>query len=476
MTLRQLQQVAYTYLTRPNAWGWFFALLYAGISAIVLGLLVDDEPRNILRLGDILFALLLFSIVPPVVCRRHALAWQFAHPRAALTPGFAAPHLAIVAAAAILCMLIAPIAIASATSASSSFCLAIAAMGVLISVNPRTLASLAGPLFLGGKYLENHFDVGPWINAEGYRLSLLIAVAAGSWLLILRGILRDATGREEGPRILPVVWSGTNDHSARPFRAAKQALADAQSSNMELALASRRIDRAIARLARHSDALPWRKLRLASSQLNPALSGSLIGAFVFAAIFLNRGFTSSSSPELSQEAWWTMARALPLVSFGAAMVPVAMLANHIPQMSFERLLPMSNAAYAASLLINPARTGAVLWLTFHIPVMLAAHVLPWKDFDPPSIATIAAYTAISWAGMTLTFGASACCTLAPNIGTALLTGLVSLAAMLSLPSYWQGLTRFDSRLPVIAATILCAIVGAFLIQHAYAGWRDKELG
>ena len=446
------------------------------MSAIVLGLLIDDEPRSQPHLDDVLLPLLLFSIVPPVACRRHALAWQFAHPRAALTPGFAAPHLAIVATIAIFCMLGAPIAIASAASASPWFCLTIAALGVLISANPLTLTSLAGPLFLGGKYLENHFDVGPWISAEGYRLPVLIAVAAGSWLLILRAFLCNATGREEGPRILPAVWSGTNDRSARPFRAAKQAVADAQSTRVGHAFASWRIDRAIARLARHSDASLWRKLRLASSQTDPAFNGGLIGAFMFAAIVLNRGFIHSSSPELSQEAWWTMARGLPLVSFGAAMLPVAMLSNRIPQMSFERLLPISNAAYAASLLINPARTSAVLWLTFHIPVMLAAHVLPWKDFDPPSITTMAAYAAISWAGMALTFGASACCTLAPNIGTALLTGLVGIAAMLSLPWYWQGLTPFDSRLPVIAATILCVAVGAFLIQHAYAGWRDKELG
>lgn len=171
-----------------------------------------------------------------------------------------------------------------------------------------------------------------------------------------------------------------------------------------------------------------------------------------------------------------MARNLPLVSFGAAMVPVAMLTNRIPQMSFERLLPMSNSAYAASLLINPARAVALIWLTFHLTILLAANLLPWKDFTPPSVATMAAYAAISWAGMTLTFGAAACCTLAPNIGTVLLTSFVGLAAMFGLPSYWEGLTPFDSRIPVVVAVILCAIAGAFLIQHAYAGWRDKELG
>lgn len=29
---------------------------------------------------------------------------------------------------------------------------------------------------------------------------------------------------------------------------------------------------------------------------------------------------------------------------------------------------------------------------------------------------------------------------------------------------------------VSVALALCALIGSFLIQHAYAGWRDKELG
>lgn len=469
MSTRQLQQVAYTYLLRPNEWGWMLGILYIALAIMAVGMIVDDEPPEARHTFDLVFPLALLAITPPTVIRRHALAWQFNHPRAALTPGFFAPHTAIVAAVAIPCMLLVPLAIASATATSMWFCLAVTAVGVLVTGESMLILLLCWPLFFGGRYIEQYVAAHPWMMAEGFRGSILVAVAIGSWLLILRGFLRDATGREEGPRIAPAAWSGTDDRSARPFRAAKQVVADAQSSGWGQALASRQTDRAIAR-AQRLRGRKWRKLSLA--MFSPLASAPFLCAAIFLGVIVPSRFTPW---QLDQDYWEDLVGMLPMLSLIAAMLSAA-LANRLPQMSFERLLPMSNSEYAAAQILVPARLGIRIWLIAHALALLATFALPWQDFTPPSIATLAMYVAISWAGMTLTFGATACCLLAPNILTVLLTAIVGMAAMFGLPSYWQSLSPSSTRVPLAVAASLCVLIGAFLIQHAYAGWRDKELG
>lgn len=474
MTLRQLQQVAVTYVTRPNEWGWLFAILYAIVALYAVSSLAPS--REPVRFSDVVFVLLLLGIAPPVTCRQHALVWQFAHPRAAVMPGFAGAHLAIVGIVAVLSMLVLPLAVAHATGSSPWFTLAIVAAGVLFAAAPNSILAMTGPAMIISTRpeTENFINVGPWMAGEGERLYLLIAVTAGAWALTIRGVLRAATGREETAPWAPAVWDGTNERSAQPFRAAKALAADAQTSGMGAALASRRIDRLIARMGRWRGRNP-RKLTLAmfpplAARVHPA--GPLTGLAVMVVML----FKYNSPFQLNEDSWKTLVRLLPMISLFGALLPATVLASRLPQMSLERLLPMSNSEYSAALLINCARRSLFVWLVPHALAFIAMFALPWQDASLPSAGTITAYVGLSWVGMMLTFGATACCLLAPNIFTVLLTALIGIAAMFGLPAWWADLSGFDSRIPVALAALFCFGVGAMLIHHAFIAWREKEFG
>lgn len=474
MTLRQLQQVALTYVTRPNEWGWLFAILYAIVAVYAVNSLAPS--REPVRFSDVVFVLLLLGVAPPVACRQHALVWQFAHPRAAVTPGFVGAHLAIVGIVAVLSMLVLPLAVAHATGSSAWFALAIVAAGVLFAGAPNSLLALTGPAMALSTRpdTENFIDVAPWMAGEGERLYLLIAMTLGAWALTIRGVLRAATGREETTPWAPAVWGGTNERSAQPFRAAKALAADAPTSGIGAAIASRQIDRIIARMAR------WRgrnqrKLVLA---MFPPVAAKFYPAGVLAglAVMVVMLFKYEAPFQLDQDRLEALIGLLPMISSFGALLPATVLANRLPQMSLERLLPMSNSEYSAALLINCARRSLLIWLVPHALVLVAICALPWQDVPLPSAGTMAAYVGLSWAGMTLTFGATACCLLAPNIFTILFTALIGIAAMLGLPAWWADLSSFDSRIPVALAALLCFGVGVMLIHHAFIAWREKEFG
>lgn len=472
MTLRQLQQVAVTYVTRPNEWGWLFAVLYAIAALYALSALA--VARKPLEFNDILFPLFLLGVAPVAACRQHALAWQFAHPRAALIPGFASAHLAIVGIVALLSMLVLPLAVAYAAASSPWFTLAIVAAGVLFAAAPNSILAMAGPLAILSVRAESYVNIAPWMAGEGERLYVMIAVTLGAWALTVRGALRAAKGREETAPWAPAVWSETDDRSALPFRTAKAMAAEAQTSGIGAALASRRIDRSIARMRR------WRgcNQRKLSLAMFPPLTAKLspVGLLTALVVFVFMQPRSQTSFQLNEDSWETLVRVLTMISIFCALIPATALANRLPQMSVERLLPMSNAEYSAALLLNCARRSLYIWIIPHALVLFAACALPWHDVSLPSAGTMAAYVGISWAGMTLTFGATVCCLLAPNIFTVLLTAIVGFAAMFGLPAWWADLSSFDSRLPIAVAALLCFSLGAALIHHAFTAWREKEFG
>lgn len=477
MTLRQLQQVAITYVTRPSVWGWLLFVFYLLILSLLFADIDSSDIRtNAAGLIDSALPVLFLALIPFAACRMHAFGWQFSHPRATLTPGFAGPHLAILAGVGVASLVIAPTLVAQAADISPWFTLALSAGATLLFTQSWALSFAWLPLMLGVHTAKNWKSdlIEPWLLAEGYRTHVLAAVTVCSWGMIVRSTLKTASAREEEGAATPPVWEATDSRSARPFRQAKAIRSQAVFDNVESAMTSQFLDRAICK-RRHSR--DWKRLRTAlyppfALALRKGLQSLFVMAIAFAVVLWPRW----NSFQVDDETLSTAVHVLAYLSLAAALSPAITLANRLPQISVERLLPMSNRTYVDALLINSAITAALIWSISHAIAIAVTLAMAARSFAPPTAGTLATYSLLSSAGVLFAFGLAINCALLPNFVTVLITLILSLASTVGLVSYWLELRPHESSGLAILIAFAIAIAGGTLVLRARVAWRDKELG
>ena len=159
----------------------------------------------------------------------------------------------------------------------------------------------------------------------------------------------------------------------------------------------------------------------------------------------------------------------------ACVVVLAMpLTKRLTQMNVERLLPLSNQAYADSLLVVFLWRSAKLWLFLQGLVAAVVFALPWQRPNPIETADVVSYLIISFAGLICSCGVCFLFSLFHSFFALLLAAAIIAGATLGLQIYWATLDPDESQ---TAAFIWAFIFTAIGIGSALIGrveWRDKE--
>jgi hypothetical protein len=404
------------------------------------------------------------------------LSWQCAHPRSALMPDFHRPHLILAWGLTILIAVALPIGLYHDPARSTWTLLCASAIGVVVTRLTFTSYVLLAPfyalLIYGGKDIEKA-DVADWLNAVGYRYPLMVALTLIAWAFVVVRDLAFIRQREDDRNYKAPVVGETRQRLSRTFRTQRERAASTELAHQidRSWWTSSRIDRKIAAAPRMA---PWQKLDLVFTEPRPPLVrfGSLAFViFLWGANFVNmlrRG-----------DAW--DAEELPEMSFYAAfilaacvVVPAMPLTKRLTQMNVERLLPLSNQAYADSLLVVFLWRSAKLWLLLQGLVTAVVFALPWQGLYPIKPADVTGYLAMSLAGLICSCGVCFLFSLFHNLFALLLAATIIAASTLGLQIYWASLQPNDSQTTAfIWAFIFTAIgIGSALIGRIE--WRDKE--
>lgn len=475
MTFRQLQQASLTYLTRPTTAGWcvivgFCLLLFAMVS-LNAGR-SDDDSAHVQVLS--LLVPLSFLCTWPATALKSQLTWQFANPRSRLTPDYAAPHSAVWLIAYLSVSLLLPYAIALWLDISGLFfaawCTLIISL-IILGENSYYSWLLFAPILLTSRFSLTTLELSRWILGEGYRPLLAAAVILICGLLTWRRLASFMQLDEEDPRYDMPVWGLANNQSARPFRLAMNAAENSVGGNGELAASSSHFDQALRRAA----AWPaWRRLRLVVAQGRINLKFITRAMIIFAGITLLRWKTGHGMP-LTAESWESVIHILPIVVLMAGMAPCVLMARRIPQMASEKLLPMSNLAYADALLINAAISSLQSWAAALGVAAAFTYAIPWEGLDPPSLSRAMAYMLISAAGLIATFGTAAYFSVFDETFGAVVASVVGILATLVLQAFWFTLLPHESQIAVFIWAAAFAVGGLWLTNQARSAWRHKEI-
>jgi hypothetical protein len=467
--LAKLKQVAINYLTRPTPLGWLAIAIYFVLIAVLIRTFDSvDEPA--------LQALILPCMGPAFLLGSFSqLKWQFANPRSALMPRFAAPHLAFPLAWAAVVLILWPLLISHVAQASLSFTLALVAVFTLVlSIWPGVMALLGMPIMLLRGSDEQRQLLQAWMNADGFRHYLLLLIAFAAWALLVLKIWREISLREDDLGYSMPIWEGATAKMSRAFRTSQTASLAKQSGQRWFG-GSIGLDRAIRKAPR---APFWRRLDMiqpsagtATPRGQQARSPGLILVVVVACAFWQLAEDFSLSPE----AWATMVRMLPVVTLAAGLGAGVRLASRRPLMPFERLYPIGNQHYIDALIFGQARWALKVWATAHVVVIVATFALPWKEVDLPTASVVAVYALLTVAGLVSTFGVAVLCASTSGIFAPLVAGIFGILNTLVLQMAWASRTQREGNglAPIWAA--IAIPLGIMLIAAARNSWRQKEL-
>ncbi|QDT76219.1 hypothetical protein [Lacipirellula limnantheis] len=472
MTLRQLQQVTIHHLSRPKPWSWLLGAVLMLFALYSLADWVSNPPGTTsLTLPTLIFPVFALCLFPYLQVRQHAILWQFDNPQAALLPGYRTPHLLFLLVVAVITMAIVPCTIAALASISPWFLLAVCALLGAGLLFPSMTGLIVPFIILFQLDLDAAF-VKPWMLAEGFRLPVLVAIAAVSWRTIGLHAFDASSGREEGTR-LPLAFLKRTDWRFGKTAEEKQLGPASRPHWLQLAWNSSRLDRQISRMR---NAGVYAKVRTGIARTSSNAPGGALQLVPLLAIGVIILWRSEESISFDQSNWEFMTSTLPFLTLAAALAPAVSLANRIPQMAFERLLPMTNQTFANALIYNALRSSIRWWLVAHAAALAALKFLPWEYLEPPSQSTMTVYVFISLSCLLFGNGAALIGALTPGFFAAFIVGAPSVAVCVGLPGFWSSLNPGQSNMGVLIAAAFFAAVGVSLIALARTNWRDREFG
>jgi hypothetical protein len=467
--LAQLKQVALTYLIRPRPLEWALFLVFLPLSWTLTTFDRKESQLMAVYMSMVLGMLPAFAI-------NNQLNWQCSHPRARLMPRFRGPHLAIAWTLLVVFAVISPLISQWNSPYSVWPFLCGAALGAAIVHQSPRVMSLTTPLFLfcilGKDYLDNA-AVADWLNAVGYRRPVLIVATLLAWVAVIVRDLAITRQREDDRSYQPPVVADRGARVSRTFRLARERAASVQSARRldRSSWMGAIIDRKIASAPRRS---PWRKLDIAFTEPKPPLT--IIAGFAMTLLYC----AIVTFQRFQQDDAWD-AEELPGLSFFAAMLlamgavaPAIPLMQRLPQMTAERLRPVSNQAFADSILLVCLWRSVKSWIALQAVVAVVVFALPWQGLDPPRLTSVAGYLTVSFAGLICSYGI---CMLFSNFYSLiplLFAAAVIAASTLGLQLYWAYLRPHESQTTAIVWAIIFTVVGLGAALIARSEWRYRE--
>ncbi len=466
---KQIRQVAITYVTRPTLVEWIAYGLFGAIYLVFCYALLSSNVSHFLVM---VFPIL--GVMAPGSLFANQLHWQFRHPRSRLIPGFRAPHVIIWASLMLLITMPLPLAALSGSTVSVWPVLCGAAVGAAASQSTflaNGLWMVAFVAWIGGDRVLDDQAVQAWMTAEGYRPPVLAITTLLAWATALWQVMRIGALPQDDPGYSEPIVTDPSANVSRTFRLAREK-ATARSKERfwtSSESVSRWLDRQIRRVPKLR---PWRRINIAFFERQSALAylgSTLFVPFIWGVVMFRDWDWDA---DRLGSFWFLTAIATAM----AAFVPAAKLTARIPQMTSERLLPMSNQAYADALVGVCLWHTVRSWLILHAVMAVVAFALPWEGLDPPSPGNVAAYLAISLAGLTYCFGVGMFCSPMQGCFPLLFAGGTGALATLALQGYWTSLRPHDSQGVALFWAVVLYAAGLGFLGRARQLWRHKELG
>lgn len=456
---RQAKQVVMTYLThRWGVKGWSYFVVCCSMTLGSLPLVITSRnSRNAIDFSSKAALSLCYATGLLAFCLARMAKWQFAHPRARLTPGFAGPHVAVLAVLLVAGVGMYPLLISWACGFSLLGMPALAAVmvGCLVwgyhrddwRLMPAPLAVLFSTMTVSGSRF--------WLVAGTQQQALVHAgLLAAGWGGMLRWLWRLPHLHEEMPEYqLKTVTAGSRLQRRQQGRLAGQRLAF---SPLTARLVDRWHDR-IGNCPRSSRRrVPW-LLRYGFMGtpvgLTTAVRVGSIAAFIrIFAYFMQLG-------QQNTPIGVSVCLFLPFFSvFMPGDFAGKMMAQRLPRLGGELLRPLSRVQLIDGLFRSLAMDAAVVWFDLCVASTIVFYVAPPGPLEP---RTVGMFLLVSIAIQPASFGVALwLCARWGLVGVQLGMFVVTMPAMIVvLVLWWLKRDDWGDGVFVLAA-LLTALGGA----------------
>ncbi|QDU91701.1 hypothetical protein Pla175_51310 [Pirellulimonas nuda] len=420
-----------------------------------------------------IFLVIMPAMFGAMVAAQHG-KWLFVHPRARLTPGYAAPHVGLLAGLLLGCAVLTPLVSALALRASP---VGLLAYGLAAAASMLwTVQSMSFALGMANTGLVVSMIYGPtrdfWLDRGGDDQALFtVILVAGAFGVALW--LRRLTAAREGDRDYALMASDQSSGSRFEKSEARRAMARQLAAG---GVNSRMIDGWLNRLptgAQPGGGLPvvarLRLLPYGSTPVPPAVRAVFITVMVAMIISVQLAVLDYAGSRRNGVILLT-----PAMGWLIGLVQSCMLlAQRRPRMQQELLWPLTRRDYISGLSQTAWRdlaysaVGSLLLVAGLAALFLPSYLTPAKVTAALAI-TVAVSPAVHAAALRLALVQNALWRMLQLIMVLYLVAGVA-ACCFALNDYY-GLPA------CLAACVAVALAGVYLDRRATRAWMNAELG
>lgn len=470
---QQIKQVGIAYVSRR----WIVVGLLAGVGVSILAVLNHDQEQRFST--PPLFLAAAFLQVIFALCFVAMAKSFFAHPRARLFPGFAAPHIIVLAIPLFGGMAIYPLITAwvdpERTLGLAAVCSVMGCCAIWGLYQNRLLLRTLPMVVFISMITPGVSEVwfGTDINHKVIQAVLLAAGTGGllAWLWRLPYISEELRVYQPTPWDLGLVTKKAGQYKG--VRLSSQHLT-------RLSWLACFVDRWHDRIDRYPRPLQQRiawLLRYGFGGLSGgfvvALSIAIIAGFLllFAAIGLMASGTRPQNFTLLK-----LAGGL-ILAWLALWLPTSMAAGRMatrwPLLGYELMRPVARGQLFNGLLRALARDTAMLWISLHVMIGLGLFTIPSREIEPQAMATFVLLSLALqpvYLSLLLALG-----TQWGKPGVSLGTPAMAVASY-GIFLFWLSVCEFAGNGVLLAVAVLIACLGITLGVWVRRRWTNLEFG
>lgn len=466
--VNQLKKVATIYLTHHWVMAGIAAwLLLVTAPQLFLGADSKKSAQDMAQQASTVLGMPIFFLSLMLVPQAKA---QFAHARSRLTPDFAWPHVAILAALLLVLVIGFPLVAAGCFRVDPigtiALAVAMSASAIWASHFNRMLGMVIALIVFCSTMTSAGTD---WwlLRAESHPPALVVIVLAGVGLLVF-WLWRLANLREEMDDYLTLTQWRTARKAGSEVPEQRRILAEAARRNK---LAAWVTDAWHARLGGYHHGGLFHLARLLRYGFGqPAEIQAVFMAVMFAAIslFMARFSSSAKGPGFGAIYFYVI-----MATIFPGFLAGEWLAQRRPRIAAELLLPLSRPQLFTGLFTATAWNAVECWLAMNAGLVLVASQTLGDQFTVEKIGMALLMTA---SGAFATGGLSLRISVWPSFIKRL---AVLMAAMISLQIAMRAWTSKSNALadaPFVLLAVLLVAAGALFLKLARSAWLNLELG
>lgn len=472
----QFGAVAMTYVT--HYW------VMAGIAAwallvltpqLALGLTRNLGASNLGPSAMLVFGMPVFFLslmIPP-----QAKA-QFAHPRAALMPGFSRPHLMVLAGIVVVLTILFPLAAAFCLQLSPvgtvALAMAIAAPTLLAAHTNRIMGMFVG---LCAFYSTMTKWGVWWFDPAGTAWPIHSGIIVVGGALVAFYLYRLAHLREEMDDYQSFTQWQQSRKASTEVSEQRRAVAESLRRHQFMAWFT---DRWLDRIGGYHGNRLFALARLLTYGFGqPAILGGVWMAVWFGAItlFLAKFGFSSQAPggpaSPNGSLFGSSMFFLQMAMLFPGMFPGEWLAKRRPRIAGELMLPLSRSQYIDGLLASTLWNAATFWFALNLGLVIITYVTVGDRFSPVMLCMTLLLTASGAFGLA---GVSLRTAIWPSVIKRLGVMMLVMIPVQSPILLWLGKQNHLTNTVVLLSVVATTVVGVVMTRVARTAWLNLELG